>query len=128
MADPLQPMPTDWSRALAVVAHPDDMEFGSSGAVAAWTAAAKSVAYLLVSSGEAGIDSMDPIASAKVREAEQRASATIVGVDSVEFLGYPDGTIEYGLPLRRDIAAAIRRHRPELVITCNPRERAISGA
>jgi LmbE family N-acetylglucosaminyl deacetylase len=128
MADPLQPMPTDWSRALAVVAHPDDMEFGSSGAVAAWTAAGKSVAYLLVTCGEAGIDSMDPASAAKVREAEQRASAAIVGVRAVEFLGHPDGMIEYGLPLRRDIAAAIRRHRPELLITCNPRERAISGA
>jgi LmbE family N-acetylglucosaminyl deacetylase len=128
MPDLLQPMPTDWSRALAVVAHPDDMEFGSSGAVAAWTAAGKSVAYLLVTRGEAGIDSMDPAEAAKVREAEQRASAAIVGVGSVEFLDHPDGTVEYGTALRRDIAAAIRRHRPELVITCNPRERAISGA
>jgi LmbE family N-acetylglucosaminyl deacetylase len=54
-----------------------------------------------------------------LREAEQRAAAEIVGVDVVEFLGHADGTVEYGPALRRDIAHAIRRHRPELVITGN---------
>ncbi|HEX6870924.1 MAG TPA: PIG-L family deacetylase, partial [Micromonosporaceae bacterium] len=42
--------------------------------------------------------------------------------ETVEFLGGADGVLEYGLPLRRDIAAAIRRHRPEVVITGNFRE------
>ncbi|MGW1093885.1 PIG-L deacetylase family protein [Streptomyces sp. NPDC002596] len=127
MADTLEPMPDDWSRALAVVAHPDDMEFGSSGAVAAWTASGKSVAYVLVTHGEAGIDNMSPAESAKVRADEQLASARIVGAAPVEFLDHPDGSVEHGLPLRRDIAAAIRRHRPELVITCNHHDRAIGG-
>lgn len=57
-----------------------------------------------------------------VREREQRASAAAVGVSSVEFLDHRDGVVEYDVPLRRDIAAAIRRHRPELVITLNHRE------
>jgi LmbE family N-acetylglucosaminyl deacetylase len=57
-----------------------------------------------------------------VRTAEQRESAAVVGVTDVEFLDHPDGTIEYGLPLRRDLAAAIRRNRPELVIAVNHRE------
>ncbi|SNT11460.1 GlcNAc-PI de-N-acetylase [Streptosporangium subroseum] len=117
MTKELQPMPDDWTRALAIAAHPDDMEFGAAGAVAAWTAAGKSVSYLLVSRGEAGIDGMRPEEATKIREDEQRASARIVGVDEVEFLDYGDGTIEYGLALRRDLAAAIRRHRPELIIT-----------
>jgi LmbE family N-acetylglucosaminyl deacetylase len=127
MTDQLPPMPEDWNRALAVVAHPDDMEFGGAGAVAAWTAAGRSVSYVLVSRGEAGIDGMRPAEAATVREAEQRASAAIVGVDSVEFLGYTDGTIEYGLPLRRDLAAAVRRHRPELVLGFNHHDRYASG-
>ncbi|GAA0944016.1 PIG-L deacetylase family protein [Virgisporangium aurantiacum] len=119
MTELLQPMVEDWSRALAVVAHPDDVEFGAAGAVAAWTAAGKSVAYLLLTRGEAGIDDLEPARCAEVREAEQRTSAKIVGVDDVEFGDHADGIIEYGVPLRRDITAAIRRHRPELVIGFN---------
>ncbi|MEU6439339.1 PIG-L deacetylase family protein [Streptomyces sp. NPDC047046] len=116
MSDEFQEMPEDWSRALAVVAHPDDMEFGAAGAVARWTTAGKSVAYLVASRGEAGIDSMAPEKAAEVREAEQRASAAVVGATGVEFLDHPDGRIEYSARLRREFAAAIRRHRPELVL------------
>ncbi len=115
----LLPFPDDWARALAIVAHPDDLEYGAAGAIAAWTSAGKQVAYLLASRGEAGIDGMDPDKAAAVREAEQHASAAVVGVESVEFLDHRDGLIEYGVPLRRDLAAAIRRHRPHLVVTFN---------
>jgi LmbE family N-acetylglucosaminyl deacetylase len=118
----LEPMPTDWQRALAVVAHPDDLEYGCSAAVAAWTDAGREVAYVLATRGEAGIDTMEPAKCGPLREQEQRASAAVVGVTSVEFLDHKDGVIEYGLRLRRDIAAAIRRHRPELVITLNHRD------
>ncbi|HZA75916.1 MAG TPA: PIG-L deacetylase family protein [Acidimicrobiales bacterium] len=119
---PLDEFPEDWERALAIMAHPDDMEYGGAAAVARWTGQGKRVAYLLVSKGEAGIDSMDPAECARVRMGEQRDSAAVVGVTDVEFLDHPDGTIEYGLPLRRDLAAAIRRQRPELVISVNHRE------
>lgn len=116
------PFPDDWERALVVVAHPDDMEYGGASAVAAWTDSGKQVAYLLATRGEAGIDGMAPAEAAVVREAEQRDSAAVVGVEEVEFLHHPDGTIEYGLPLRHDLAAAIRRHRPDVVLTVNHRE------
>ncbi|RAJ65600.1 LmbE family N-acetylglucosaminyl deacetylase [Streptomyces sp. Amel2xB2] len=118
----LAAMPEDWERALAVVAHPDDMEYGAAAAVAEWTAAGKHVAYLMVTRGEAGIDGLEPVECARVREEEQHASARIVGVDSVEFLGHQDGVIEEGVPLRRDIAAAVRAWRPELVVTINHRD------
>ncbi|MFI8529039.1 PIG-L deacetylase family protein [Streptomyces aquilus] len=118
----LQPMPEDWQRALAVVAHPDDLEYGCSAAIAAWTDAGREVAYVLASRGEAGIDTLEPAKCGPLREQEQRASAAVVGVSTVEFLDHKDGVIEYGLALRRDIAAAIRRHRPELVITLNHRD------
>lgn len=127
MTDDLQPMPDDWTRALAVVAHPDDMEFGSAGAVAAWTATGKEVGYLLLTRGEAGIDSMPPEQARKVREEEQHASAAIVGVSSVEFLDHPDGGIEYSPRLRHDLVAALRRHRPELVITFNHHDFTFTG-
>ena len=119
---PLAPMPTDWQRALAVVAHPDDLEYGCAAAIADWTDGGREVVYLLATRGEAGIDTLSPEQCGPVREAEQRASAAVVGVSAVEFLDHRDGVVEYGLGLRRDIAAAIRRHRPELVITLNHRD------
>jgi LmbE family N-acetylglucosaminyl deacetylase len=117
--EPFEPMPTDWTRALAVAAHPDDLEYGAAGAVAAWTEAGKDVRYLLVTRGEAGIDSIPPAECGPLREQEQIAGAAEVGVSIVEFLDHRDGTVQYGLPLRKDLAAAIRRHRPELVLTGN---------
>jgi LmbE family N-acetylglucosaminyl deacetylase len=119
---PLRPVNENWQRMLCVVAHPDDMEFGSAAAVARWTGEGKQVVYCMVTSGEAGIDGMDPSQCRVVREAEEIESAGIVGVDQVEFLGLPDGVLEYGVPLRRAITAAVRRHRPEIVITNNFRE------
>lgn len=126
MSDPtitqLEPMPEDWERALAVVAHPDDLEYGCAAAVARWTDGGREVSYVLATRGEAGMDTLEPARAAPLREREQRASAAEVGVSTVEFLDHRDGVIEYGIALRRDIAAAIRRHRPELVITLNHRD------
>jgi LmbE family N-acetylglucosaminyl deacetylase len=118
----LEPLSEDWETALAVVAHPDDLEFGSAAAVARWTKQGKRVVYCLLTSGEAGIDGIPPEQSGPLREEEQRESARIVGVDTVEFLGLPDGVIEYGVPLRREITRVIRRHKPEIVLTNNFRD------
>ncbi len=102
-----------------MAAHPDDLEYGASSAVARWTSQGKQVTYLLATRGEAGIDSMPPHEAGPVREAEERAGAAEVGVEVVEFLGLTDGIIEAGLPLRREIARAIRRHKPEVVVGVN---------
>ncbi len=118
----LQLWDEDPGTVLAIVAHPDDLEYGAAAAVAKWTAAGHRVDYLLVTRGEAGIDAMAPAQAAQVREREQRASAAIVGVEEVTFLDYPDGTIEYGLPLRRDLTAAIRDCRPDTLLLFNHRE------
>ncbi|MFF0344565.1 PIG-L deacetylase family protein [Kribbella sp. NPDC004875] len=120
--DRLEPVAEDWQTALAVVAHPDDLEFGAAAAVARWTGQGKQIVYCLLTSGEAGIDGVDPAECGPLREAEQIESSRIVGVSAVEFLGQPDGTIEYGVALRRVITAAIRRHQPEIVITNNFRD------
>ncbi len=109
----LEVFPEEWERALAVVAHPDDLEYGSASSIARWTGQGKEVTYLLVTKGEAGIDSMAPDETAKLRMDEEVRSAKVVGVDTVEFLDHKDGVVEYGLPLRRDIAGAIRKHRPD---------------
>lgn len=122
MDSTVKPLPEDWSRALVVVAHPDDMEFGGAAAVARWTAQGKHVGYVLVTSGEAGIDAIEPERCRPLREAEQRESCRVVGVDELVFLGFTDGVVEYGTPLRAAIAREIRRFRPDIVITGNFRD------
>lgn len=120
--DALQPFPDDWNRALAVVAHPDDLEFGAASAISRWTAQGKVVTYLLVTDGEAGIDDMAPELCGPLRRQEEVDSARIVGVDAVEFLGRADGFVVADLELRRDLAGALRRHRPDIVVSINFRE------
>jgi LmbE family N-acetylglucosaminyl deacetylase len=124
----LKPLSENWSKAIAIVAHPDDMEFGAAAAVARWTGHGKHVSYVMVTSGEAGIDGIEPEESRRVREAEQVESCRIVGVDTVEFLGLPDGIVEYGVPLRRTLAQVIRRHQPEIILTGNFRDTFGPGA
>ena len=112
-------LPEDWDRALAVVAHPDDLEFGASSAIARWTDAGKSVDYVIATRGQAGIDSIDPERCGVIRSAEQLASAAVVGVHDVTFLDYDDGMLMYSLELRRDLARVIRSHRPEVLLAIN---------
>jgi LmbE family N-acetylglucosaminyl deacetylase len=111
------PLPDDWQRALVVAAHPDDIEYGIAAAVGAWTAAGKDVRYLLATRGEAGMEGVPPETAGQVREEEERRSAAVVGVTAVEFLDHRDGVLVAGPELRRDLAAAIRRHKPELLVT-----------
>lgn len=113
----LLPVNEDWERGLAVVAHPDDLEYGAASAIARWTGQGKAISYVLATSGEAGIDSMAPDVCAALRQEDERRSAALVGVSEVEFLAHPDGLVEYSLALRRDLAVAIRRHRPEVLIS-----------
>ncbi|MFC1974082.1 PIG-L deacetylase family protein [Chloroflexota bacterium] len=115
----LQIVPEDWKTALAIVAHPDDIEYGVSSAVARWTSQGKKIAYVLLTRGEAGIDGMPPQEAGALREKEERESAKVVGVNVVEFLDYQDGVIEYSLMLRKDLARVIRQMCPEIIITIN---------
>ena len=119
---PFEPVDETWERALVVVAHPDDVEFGAAAAIARWTDQGKTIVYCMVTSGEAGIDGLAPDECRKIRMDEQIASAKIVGVDTVDFLGLPDGVLEYGVSLRRAITRSVRTHRPEIIITNNFRE------
>ncbi len=105
-----------------MVAHPDDMEYGAASAVARWTQQGKDIHYVLVTAGEAGISDLAPAEVAPLRRSEQVASCAVVGVGQPEFLGYPDGLVMADLALRRDLAAVIRRHRPEVVLSINFRD------
>jgi LmbE family N-acetylglucosaminyl deacetylase len=109
-------------RVLVVVAHPDDIDFGTAGSVAVWTDAGIDVVYCLVTSGEAGGDdrSMARADMATLRRAEQTEAAKQVGVSDLRWLGYPDGRVEPTLDLRRDISRVIRDVRPQRVISMPP--------
>jgi LmbE family N-acetylglucosaminyl deacetylase len=111
-------------RILVITAHPDDVDFGAAGSVAAWTAAGAHVTYCVVTNGDAG--GFDPKVPRwqipEIRQAEQRAAAGEVGVTDLVFLGYPDGQVEASLDLRRDLARVIRQVRPDRVV-CPSSER-----
>ncbi|MYM19765.1 PIG-L family deacetylase [Brevibacterium sp. 5221] len=116
--EPLEPFePTGIERILCIVAHPDDMEYGASAAVAAWTARGIRVDYLLLTAGEAGIRGREPGEVARLRRAEQQAACDSVGAASLTVLDLPDGLLEPGLELRALIAHEIRRRRPQALVT-----------
>jgi len=109
-------------RVLVVAAHPDDIEFGAAGTVARWVGEGADVRYLLMTRGDKGSDNpdADPTALAALREDEQRAAATEIGVAAVDFLGEPDGQVEPSLRLRERVTHAIRSYRPEIVMSHDP--------
>src|SRR3954466_4431715 len=129
MTPPPQPV-EHVERALCVLAHPDDVDFGSAGTVATWTAAGTEVTYCIVTDGDAGgFDETPRHDMGPLRQAEQRGAAAgagggpagaEVGVEDVRFLGYPDGRLELTLDLRRDISRVIRQVRPQRVLTSSP--------
>ncbi|GAA2816632.1 PIG-L deacetylase family protein [Kribbella solani] len=108
------------TRALAVFAHPDDVDFNAAGTIAQWVRDGIEVSYLVVTRGEAGQGEPRETIQ-QLREAEQRAAAAAIGVKDVEFLdGYADGRLTVTLDLRREITRAIRLKRPERVMTSSP--------
>jgi LmbE family N-acetylglucosaminyl deacetylase len=109
-------------RAMVIVAHPDDIEFGCAGTVARWVKEGAEVCYVLVTSGDVGIAKPDitRAEAAAVREAEQLAAAAVVGVQDVVFLREPDGSVVNTLDLRKKLVREIRRFRPEAVICSDP--------
>jgi LmbE family N-acetylglucosaminyl deacetylase len=118
------PLP-DVERALVIVAHPDDVDFGAAGTVARWVSEGIDVTYCLVTRGEAGgFDDTPRDQVPGLREAEQRAAAAAVGVTDLEFLpGYADGRVYVTHELRRDLSRVIRRHRPDRLLTQSPLRR-----
>jgi LmbE family N-acetylglucosaminyl deacetylase len=108
--------------ALAVMAHPDDVDFSAAGLVAQLTDAGATVTYCLVSDGQAGgfDQSIDRQTMARIRREEQTKAAAELGVTELMFLGRMDGEVTFDLGLRHDITRAIRQVRPQIVITHAP--------
>ena len=109
-------------RILVVVAHPDDVDFGSAGSIATWTASGVEVSYCMVTDGDAGgfDESVSRIDMARIRHEEQTAAAAVVGVTDIHWLGHPDGRLTPSIELRRDISRVIRQVRPQRVVTQSP--------
>lgn len=110
------------ARVLVVMAHPDDVDFGAGGTVRAWTQAGVDVTYAIVTNGDAG--GFDPAVPRseipRIRQAEQRAAAEVLGVSDVRFLGYRDGELTVSHGLRRDISRVIRQVRPDRMVIQSP--------
>jgi LmbE family N-acetylglucosaminyl deacetylase len=112
-------------RVLFVTAHPDDVDFGTAGTVAAFTKAGLEVTYCIVTNGDAGGSdrAVTRADMAALRQREQRAAAAEVGVSDVRFLGHPDGKLQPTIELRRDISRVIRQVKPERVVAPSPERR-----
>lgn len=109
-------------RAMAISAHPDDIEFGSVGTIARWVKAGCKVAYVLVTSGDVGIaePGMTKERATEIREAETLAAAKVVGVEDVTFLRVGDGMVENTMELRKRLVREIRRFKPEVIVALDP--------
>jgi LmbE family N-acetylglucosaminyl deacetylase len=109
-------------RAMVIVAHPDDIEFGCAGTVARWVEEGAEVCYVLVTSGDVGIARADitRAEAGALRETEQSAAAAVVGVQDVVYLREPDGHVVNTLDLRKRLVREIRRFKPEVVICSDP--------
>lgn len=109
------------SKVLVIVAHPDDIDFGSAGAIAVFVDHGVDVVYGLVTDGDAGEPAeYSPSELKKIRHAEQTAAGAVVGVTEIHWLGFRDGAVVADLDLRRAISRLIRQVKPDLVITQSP--------
>ncbi|MEX2008355.1 MAG: PIG-L deacetylase family protein [Candidatus Spechtbacterales bacterium] len=107
---------------LAVFAHPDDMDFSSSGTMVKWAAKGADITYLVCTDGSKGSDDpkMTPAKLARLRTKEQQEAAKILGVREVLFLGHKDGELVGDYKLKEDITKVIRHKQPEVVVTLDP--------
>ncbi len=124
-----EPQEEPYRRAMVVVAHPDDAEFGCSGTVARWCKEGMEVVYVIVTDGSKGSKDREMTGEqlAETRKQEQIGAGKVLGLKDIVFLGYPDAYLQPTLELRRDIAREIRRYRPDILITTNP-VRTLTGA
>ena len=121
-------IPDSWpvpQNILVVLAHPDDPEFFCGATLARWARAGHDIQYQLLTCGDKGWNpttpsEMTPEALCALRHEEQSRAAKIIGVRAVHFLDLPDGYLVPSIDLRREIVRLIRRHKPDILVTCDP--------
>jgi LmbE family N-acetylglucosaminyl deacetylase len=108
--------------AMAIVAHPDDIEFSCVGTLARWAKAGARISYVLCTSGDVGIATagMTREKATEIREEEARNAAKVAGANEIIFLREPDGLLQATLELRKRLVREIRRFKPEVVVTGDP--------
>ena len=108
--------------AMAIFAHPDDIEFGVAGTLARWAKGGTKISYVLLTSGDVGIDDpeIDKEEAIRIRQKESQEAAKIAGADEIIFLEQPDGLLEATIELRKLLVREIRRFKPEVVVCGDP--------
>lgn len=119
-------MEDDWKepqKILVILAHPDDPEFFCGATIARWTSAGHKVTYWLLTCGDKGASNPEtnPGELCGDRQAEQLAAAAVLGVHDVNFLDFPDGYLVPDLQLRKEVTRIIRKERPDVLVTCDPK-------
>jgi LmbE family N-acetylglucosaminyl deacetylase len=109
-------------RALAVAAHPDDIEFGCAGTLAVWADQGAEVTVCIVTDGSTGTQDRDLLGDklAQLRRTESEQAARIIGASHLAWLGYRDGYVEYNLDLRKVLARVFRQYRPHRYVVMDP--------
>ena len=109
--------------AMAIGAHPDDVEFGCGATLAKWARSGAQIHHVICTDGSKGTwdANADTVALVAARKREQNAAATVLaGVPNVHFLDHIDGELENNRELQRQIARLIRVHKPDVVLTHDP--------
>jgi LmbE family N-acetylglucosaminyl deacetylase len=110
---------------LVILAHPDDPEFFCGGTLAKWARAGHHITYQLLTCGDKGFNEstsaeMTPDALCAIRHEEQGAAAKVIGAEAVHIMDQPDGYLVPDLDLRCKVVRAIRKFKPDVLITCDP--------
>jgi len=110
---------------LVVLAHPDDPEFFCGGTLAKWAREGHLITYVLLTRGDKGFHDTTPenMTSEKLialRKIEQENAANVIGAKAVHMMDNKDGYLVPDLNLRRDVVREIRRHKPDILVTCDP--------
>lgn len=109
--------------ALAVGAHPDDVEFGCGATLAKWAAAGCHIHHVVLTDGSKGswdgpgAGSLDLVST---RRAEQLEAARRLGGGDIDFLDFVDGELESGRAQLLEVCRVLRRVRPQVVLGHDP--------
>lgn len=110
-------------RAMAIYAHPDDIEFSCGGTLARWAKEGCKISYVNLTSGDVGIadPNISKTEAIAIRERESKAAADVLGAEETIFMREPDGMLEPTMALRKKIVREIRRFKPEVIFCGDPR-------